>query len=689
MLLSGIYYGKTPIVRAYKSGEIIWSMGKDRFFASDNDVVFNYAVMITDAALAAIQTEYDVAFDSDAIVENSNSGVICPTVFLMSNSEVANVESTKSASTVIETDIGTNSSSSNSSLPSSAEYVNERTESESNSFVRAIDSSSANVCNPVDISDQINVALGPSSVYNVSEYIELQFHLDTKSISSTASDIDETIISDSDNDINAQNTKSHASYNEMLFIDTLSASSCDSAVGDVSESILLDYNAKSVSDESAIQCVNQQENFLAYNEMFPGDPNHQSIVENVELPHNVIGSTADVVVNDVNMLTKFVYKNNAYSAESISGTTNTDTAINNLSVIEDAQVKSSQSQSEHVGETMHILADTLSHVASANQNNVDEYALIRGPITAYSKKANGSFINEMTTHNMHIMAQSLYSDVKIVQDTSGFGMDTEATSATTYQTCVDEMQMFDSELNPIMDVPNVAQVDTVLSSKLGERLVKGTPIDGVFRSRIKWCEMAHIDSRSPLYYNAQAQLWSEVKSFMRRLSGQDLVAVQNIISKDNVLVTVNKTLDGFITDLCLRHDNYTIVVSSNILNAIIDIVMQDQSVVRAVNNKLINIKNIVAHAYNMCLRTGSYGTSDIVVAEWDKICSVANVIKAACRTIAMGTSPIEGSCAFSCRVALSVDAADDWEWPVQRWNTDLLITQVLKVDKDGKNLELL
>lgn len=68
MLLNGIYYGKIPISRAYKDGQIIWSAG------NDIDLPFNYEAyltpiaLITPAAAGIIQAEQTIQNGSHSFI---------------------------------------------------------------------------------------------------------------------------------------------------------------------------------------------------------------------------------------------------------------------------------------------------------------------------------------------------------------------------------------------------------------------------------------------------------------------------------------------------------------------------------------------------------------------------------------------------------------------------------------------
>ena len=74
MLLEGIYYGRTPISRAYKDGQVIWSLGEDK------DLVFNAAAgaqfiaQITPSALQEIITEYNLCLNSTATLNSISTG---------------------------------------------------------------------------------------------------------------------------------------------------------------------------------------------------------------------------------------------------------------------------------------------------------------------------------------------------------------------------------------------------------------------------------------------------------------------------------------------------------------------------------------------------------------------------------------------------------------------------------------
>ena len=74
MLLSGIYYGKTPIMRAYKGGEIIWSTGTDKYIGVlKADIQNNIIAYITDAARECLCAGDNVELRHIAIAQGSES----------------------------------------------------------------------------------------------------------------------------------------------------------------------------------------------------------------------------------------------------------------------------------------------------------------------------------------------------------------------------------------------------------------------------------------------------------------------------------------------------------------------------------------------------------------------------------------------------------------------------------------
>lgn len=76
MLLSGIYYGKTPIVRAYKSGEIIWNISSSGEQYLENailDIKIDMIAYITASARELFSAEDCVEIQCYSLAEISNS----------------------------------------------------------------------------------------------------------------------------------------------------------------------------------------------------------------------------------------------------------------------------------------------------------------------------------------------------------------------------------------------------------------------------------------------------------------------------------------------------------------------------------------------------------------------------------------------------------------------------------------
>ena len=72
MLLSGIYYGKTRIGRAYKNGEIIWRIGTDKYVDDIGvDIQSDIVAYITDGALKLLQLEENVRVYDSATINTS------------------------------------------------------------------------------------------------------------------------------------------------------------------------------------------------------------------------------------------------------------------------------------------------------------------------------------------------------------------------------------------------------------------------------------------------------------------------------------------------------------------------------------------------------------------------------------------------------------------------------------------
>lgn len=74
MLLSGIYYGKTPITRAYKNEHIIWSVGKDKHIDFDAlDIRPKVLAYITQSALAAFRVENNLYIENDVNIQHQTA----------------------------------------------------------------------------------------------------------------------------------------------------------------------------------------------------------------------------------------------------------------------------------------------------------------------------------------------------------------------------------------------------------------------------------------------------------------------------------------------------------------------------------------------------------------------------------------------------------------------------------------
>lgn len=77
MLLDGIYYGKTPIARAYKNGEIIWLAGTEKWVDFDiTNIRSGILAYITPAASGLLAIEYQVGANADIIVRNDESAIV-------------------------------------------------------------------------------------------------------------------------------------------------------------------------------------------------------------------------------------------------------------------------------------------------------------------------------------------------------------------------------------------------------------------------------------------------------------------------------------------------------------------------------------------------------------------------------------------------------------------------------------
>lgn len=77
MLLDGIYYGKTPIARAYKGEEIIWLAGTVKWVDFDiTNICSGILAYITPAASGLLAIEYQVGANTDIIVRNDESAIV-------------------------------------------------------------------------------------------------------------------------------------------------------------------------------------------------------------------------------------------------------------------------------------------------------------------------------------------------------------------------------------------------------------------------------------------------------------------------------------------------------------------------------------------------------------------------------------------------------------------------------------
>ena len=68
MLLNGIYYGKIPISRAYKDGQIIWSAGNDIGLPFNYEAYLTPIALITPAAAGIIQAEQTIQNGSHSFI---------------------------------------------------------------------------------------------------------------------------------------------------------------------------------------------------------------------------------------------------------------------------------------------------------------------------------------------------------------------------------------------------------------------------------------------------------------------------------------------------------------------------------------------------------------------------------------------------------------------------------------------
>jgi hypothetical protein len=78
MLLSGIYYGKTPIARAYKGKDIIWSLGTNKYLDDFSlDIKLNTAAYITRGAMEYIKLEKNITVSNIADIQYGDTGELC------------------------------------------------------------------------------------------------------------------------------------------------------------------------------------------------------------------------------------------------------------------------------------------------------------------------------------------------------------------------------------------------------------------------------------------------------------------------------------------------------------------------------------------------------------------------------------------------------------------------------------
>lgn len=78
MLLSGIYYGKTPIARAYKGKDIIWSLGTNKYLDDFSlDIKLNTAAYITSGAMEYIKLEKNITVSNIADIQYGDTGELC------------------------------------------------------------------------------------------------------------------------------------------------------------------------------------------------------------------------------------------------------------------------------------------------------------------------------------------------------------------------------------------------------------------------------------------------------------------------------------------------------------------------------------------------------------------------------------------------------------------------------------
>ena len=90
MLLDGIYYGKTPIFRAYKNGQVIWGSGKDKYLLLNAiDINNNMIAQITNDALDILLLEYGMNIENNMYANSA-----CSSKALINDNMSVNLDST-------------------------------------------------------------------------------------------------------------------------------------------------------------------------------------------------------------------------------------------------------------------------------------------------------------------------------------------------------------------------------------------------------------------------------------------------------------------------------------------------------------------------------------------------------------------------------------------------------------------
>lgn len=795
MLLSGIYYGKTPISRAYKNGEIIWSFAEDHLFCGSGNIAFGGIAMITQTAWKQFKTEYNLVFENKSVTTASDSALINPVIFWTSSLPESLINALASGHAIPSGDIDTSLPVVGTSLPSATSYVGVCVASGLDGGLNTQDSCPMLVLTALYTGSSIDLRTSNSNVTEVDENADIEGSLLAHSVNSAPVDTDTNI------DIHSE---SHVAPRP-------------SAVNDVSEDIKIASIMQECSDLSAVHTV--EDDAGIYNGAFAytvetqplqndinerinecmhlqrlssqeaqaeddadissnasihsSDAKKNNIEEQIVIHKNIVANSSQSTSAFADSNTRYKLKmalvgmdsreqlaDVEIAAQSLadvraSGSLDIDTDnhifVDTDSSLMDATVKSQQAEqivkfatesTQRVSDIDAIPSQDAVSLQSDAAISPDDSTLLyqQDCIVALKQGDTNVFPSKTQEHTLldfiDIPAESSVhaspSDAKVIDMGDAFDINVDLIDANSHQAVidmvdttrnpsalystsglptaldvvdelslsaqilaqtphmhqVDMLQHLDSQSTQRLGTPNHTQIDSFVRSDIDERMLTVDVHNHVVRYNIDSRSEAFIDPKAPLYYQADAILWSDVQAFMRQLSGRELDIVADIISKGETTLTANKLLGGFITDLCLRNKTDAVVVSSNIVSTIINVVMQDAMMANAAYQKFFEIENIVSHAWNMTVNTSVYSQENIVITEWDTICSVANMVRTVYCILADQKSAIETNCSFTCRATLSTIPASNWEWPVRRNGTDLLITQVFEVDRDGTSITL-